>query len=87
MSGHSRMEVWALSKRLEALERAVDGLFELRTVVVNLADASRMRMEACELRSRLALALAESSPDVPEHRRRWEEFKQRAIAQYPELEP
>jgi len=83
----SRMKNWALTKRVEALERAVEGLFDLRAAITNFAHANGMRVEACELRSRFALALAENSPDVQEHRRRWEEFKQRAIAQYPELEP
>lgn len=89
-----RMEAWLLDKRLKKIEdrldagdRAFAGLFELRTAVKNMAEINGMRVEACELRSRLALALAEGSPDVPEHRRRWEEFKARAVAKYPGLDP
>jgi hypothetical protein len=82
ISGLSRMEAYALSKRVEATEKAITGLLEqgrqLTTVIEGFGDMVRIN----DARSKLALAIARGAADVDKLQAQFDELATRMTTKY-----
>lgn len=83
----TRMQEYALLKRIDALEAAVKHLVEHQPKVDAFLAAYGDRTTASELRSKLALAWASGAPETADLVRQWSEFNEQMAKKYPGLKP